>query len=185
MKGFLIGFGVFATVVIMVSAFFFMNYVNATNYGAKMDASVKAQHQNCKQVLAQYGNKVQEIAQVPAMYAEDFKALISGAMEGKYGSDGAKAAFLWANDQNIVFDASLYKQIQVTIAAGRDHFENEQKKLLDIKRQYEGEINSFWSGMFLRWAGFPKVGLDTYNIVTSGRSEDAFKTGKEEAMKLR
>jgi hypothetical protein len=71
------------------------------------------------------------------------------------------------------------------IEAGRKDFEREQKKLIDLKRQYETMLETFPRGFILKFLGFPKVDLNTFNIVTSEYSNDAFKSGVDKGIKLR
>jgi hypothetical protein len=91
----------------------------------------------------------------------------------------------WIQEQNPQLDSKVYLRIQQSIEAGRDEFKNSQTAMLDIKRSYETSLGYFWTGTWLRIAGFPKLNLDEYKIVSTARADNAFETGKEEPMKLR
>lgn len=162
------------------------SYVSAFNRGNVMEQQIKAQYEQNQNVLAQYGQKVQEIASVPAMYRDDLKEVVTAAMQGRYGADGSKAVFQWIKEHNVNFDSTLYTKIQQTIEAGRNQFQNEQEKLIDIKRQYETQLGYFWGGMWLRIAGYPKINLADYKVVKTDAAVEAFTTGKEKGpIKLR
>jgi len=158
----------------------FISYVSAYNYGNKMENQLVAVQQDNKNILAQYGQKVMEVAQVPTMYRDDLVKVTSAAIQGRYGADGSKATFQWLKEQNPNLDASLYKQIQQVIEAGRDNFENGQRGQIDLLRQYNTQLGSFWGGMWLKMAGYPKVNLADFAIVSTGRADDAFKNHKED-----
>lgn len=158
-----------------------ISYISAYNYGNQMENQLKAAQTDNRNILAQYGQKVMEVAQVPTMYADDVQRVTREAIEGRYGENGSQAAFQWLQEQNPQLDASLYKQIQQVIEAGRTNFENGQRRQIDIRRQYETELGSFWSGMWLRIAGYPKVNLADYDIVSTSRADTAFETKQEDA----
>lgn len=157
-----------------------MMFIGANNTAAGFDSSVKYEHTNNKNVMAGYNQKVMEVAQVPEMMRDDFIKVATAAMEGRYGKDGSKAVFQALKEQNPTLDPSLYAKIQQVIESGRTEFQNSQTRLLDIKRSYEFALNSFPQGIFMRALGYPKVPLDTYNIVTTDRVERAFEKGKED-----
>jgi len=75
--------------------------------------------------------------------------------------------------------------LQRMIEAGRDEFASAQTRLIDRKRAYDTALGSFWQGKMMASAGYPKIELDDFNIVTNVRTEGAFETGVEEPMTLR
>ena len=162
----------------------FMSYVSAHNYSVKAETGIKAQYESNKNSLAQYGNKIQEAVQVPAMYKNDFKDVIAASMQGRYGDNGSQATFQWLKEHNIDFDSSVYKKIQTLIEAGRTEFKNQQDMLIDKKAQYEKSTELFWRGMWIDLAGYPKIKFDDYKIVTTARTEAVFESGVEEPLKL-
>jgi hypothetical protein len=71
------------------------------------------------------------------------------------------------------------------VEAGRIEFAAAQTKLVDQKRVYETALGSFWQGTWMTVAGYPKIDLAEYQIVSTTRADEAFKTGVEEPMQLR
>jgi len=162
------------------------SYVSAVNYGARAEADIKAAYTNNQNILAQYSQKVREVAQVPGMYTEDFTKVTKAAIEGRYGADGSKAVFQWLKEQNPQLDSKVYIKVQQVVESGRDEFKTAQTRLIDEKRVYETAQNTFWRGMWLRIAGYPKIDMDKYNIITTAETEGIFAAGKETApIKLR
>ncbi len=171
---------------VIAIATIFSLYVSAFNYGNKMDNKIKAQYQQMENVLAQYSQKIQELAQVPSMYAQDFKSIVDASMQGRYGAGGSKAVFQFLTESNQNLSPELYGKISQNIEAGRKDFEFENTKLIDIKNEYNIALGSFMQGTFLRLAGFPKIKLDDYNIVSNSYAKTAIKNGFEEGpIKLR
>lgn len=184
-SGLIVGL-VVLVVVILLGVIGFSSYVNAYNYGNQMEQSLKAVKENNRNILAQYGQKVLEVAQVPDMYKKDMVELVQTAIQARYGKNGSVATMQWLKEQNPSLDPEMYKQIQRVIEAGRTDFQNNQTRLVDVRRQYETAIGSFWQGMWLRLAGYPKVNLADFDIVSTDRADDAFKNKKEDGpIKLR
>lgn len=162
-----------------------VSYISAYNTGNRLERIIVATDENNRNILAQYGNRIAEAAQIPAMQRDDMKEVIVAALEGRYGNDGAKAVFQAIQEQNPNIDSTVYVQLQRMIEAGRVEFAAAQTKLVDQKRIYETALGSFWQGTWMSVAGYPKIDLTEYQIVSTSRADEAFKTGVEEPMKLR
>lgn len=162
-----------------------ISYVSAYNTGNRLEQNIKATYENNRNILAQYGNKVAEAAQVPSMQRDDLTAVVTAALEGRYGDDGSRAVFQWIQEQNPQIDSTVYVQLQRMIEAGRNEFTAAQTKLTDQKRVYETALGSFWQGTWMSVAGYPKINLDEYKIVSTARADEAFETGTEEPLQLR
>lgn len=162
-----------------------VSYVSAYNTGNRLEQNIKATYENNRNILAQYGSKIAEAAQVPAMQRDDLSAVVTAALEGRYGEDGSKAVFQWIQEQNPQIDSTVYVQLQRMIEAGRNEFTAAQTKLTDQKRVYETALGSFWQGTWMSVAGYPKIDLAEYKIVSTGRADEAFETGVEEPIQLR
>ena len=94
--------------------------------------------------------------------------------------------FQFLKEQNPTLDPSMYKQIQQVIEAGRNDFQAGQTRQIDLRRAYETALGSFWQGMWMRFAGYPKLKLSDFDIVSTDRADTAFKNKKEDGpIKLR
>jgi len=174
-----------AVISIFVVSIFSM-YVSAYNYGNASDNALEAAYTNNQNILAQYGQKIQEAAQIPAMQRDDVAKVLMGAVGARYGKNGSQASMQWIKEQNPSLSPELYTKLQQLIEAGRDEFKNSQTELIDKKRSYSTELGSFMRGTFLRIAGYPKKPLSDYKIITTDYADDAFKAGKESGpMKFR
>lgn len=182
MKTLIAVLGVVAVLILIVAGSYISNY----NYGNRAENTIKAEYSNMENILAQYSLKVMEVGQVPAMMRDDLSKVTKDAMSGRYGTNGSQAMFQWIQENYPgQVDASLYKQIQQVMEAGRNKFENAQTKFIDTKRQYETNLGYLWKGLWLRIAGYPKIDLSKYQIISSGHAKKAFETGVDEAIQLR
>ena len=162
-----------------------LSYISAYNAGNRLEANIRATYSDNQNILAQYSNAVAEAAQVPGMMRDDLSKVVRDALEARYGENGARAVFQSIQEQNPQVDGALYVKIQQIIQGGRKDFENGQRKLLDQKRVYETALGSLWQGTWMRVAGYPKIDLSQYDIVTNARTDAAFETKTEEAIQLR
>jgi len=158
--------------------------VNTYNTCVTMEENLEAQYQNNQSSYDNYYKKVVESAGVTDKYADDFKKMYDSVMQGRYGKDGSKAMFQMITEQNPQVDASLYKQIQQIIESGRNSFHADQQSLLDKKRVYNTYLKKLVSGTFAKFMGFPKKNLDEIGIVTSDRTDSAFKTKKDNPIRI-
>lgn len=168
-------------VIAVVVGLLVMSYISAYNTGNQLEKALQATYTNNENILAQYGQKVAEATQVPDMARDDIVKVAREAMQGRYGAEGSKAVFQMITEQNPSVDPMLYRQIQQIIEGGRTEFQNAQTRMIDQKRVYETALGSFWQGMWLRIAGYPKVNLADFKVISTSRAEKAFETGKEDA----
>ncbi len=174
-------------------------YVGFYNDAVKLENGVKAQFQSNKNTYDAFWKKVTEVAQVPGQYKEDFKDVILGNTEARYGEDGSKAQMQWITEHAVDFDSSMYRKVQTVIESGREDFKQSQDDLLDKQRVYATHLQTFTGSMLAGFAGFPKAfpekaklaptdDLDgdgfltvlDYKIVLSKKTNAAFATGEDE-----
>jgi len=129
--------------------------------------------------------KVLEIAQVPAIQAKTIKDLYAQLIMGRGGSDTDKALFRAIQEQNPNFDQSTYIKVQQTIEAFRNEFAQRQTEMIARKQSYTNYLTTTLSGMIFNIVmHYPHVDMAKFDIVTSGRTEDAFKTHQDDVLKL-
>lgn len=185
MKKFPVGTIAFIGVLLFIIIAGIASYVSAANYGNATEASLRAAIKNNENIYANGTQKIVEIAQVPAMYVDDVRKVTEAAIVGRYGDQGSQAVFQMLREQNPQLDASLYKAIQQEIRAFRDQFQNGQTAMLDRKRAYETALGTVWTGTWLRFAGYPKLDLAQYDIVTTDKAAETFRTKRDTGIQLR
>jgi hypothetical protein len=183
MKTLLALLGVVGVLALVVGS----SYISAYNYGNRAEQGVVAAWENNENILSQYGQKLQEAASVTTILKQDVQDILSGAIEARYGANGSQATMQWIQEQNPTVTPEVYVKVQQIAEAGRNEFQNAQTRLIDAKRGYRTELGNFWSGLWLRVAGYPKINIgfpigaqDDYEAITTTRASNAFETGREE-----
>lgn len=151
----------------------------------RSETGIEAQYEQNKNNYDNMWKKFREMAQVPSMYADDLRKVYDGAIQGRYGKDGSKATIQFIHEHNPTFSDAMYVKLQSAIEAGRNGFAADQQQLIDKKRNYQivlGSTKEIAVGFLF---DFPRIDLAKYAIVTSDATQDAFKTGKAEEVKLR
>jgi hypothetical protein len=185
-SGLLIGIGSAVLFIGIVIAVIVSSYWSAYNYGNRMDNQLIAIQDNNKNIYAQGTQRVMEIVQVPKMYADDLGQLIEKDIQGRYGKNGSQAMMQWITERQLTVDPSLYAKVQQTVEQFRLDFQNNQTRLIDVKRSYMTAQGSLWQGLWLRIAGFPKVNMADFSAITTDQTEAVFEAGKETGpLKLR
>jgi len=173
--GFL-GIGVVALVIVGIMAASFHNKeVRLRNL------IVNKQTDNKNQMDKMWKN----IAQVAEVSDEQKKALVEifTSHAAARTSEGQGRMMAWIKES--VPDASAtsktYLNLQNIIVSERDGFTMRQKEILDFKREHDNIIDVFPGNIFAMILGRQKINVV---IVTSTRTEDAFKSGKDDDTQL-
>lgn len=166
------------------------------NTGVGLQQATIAQYRNNQNKYDAFWKSVREVAQVPRQYKEDFKDLVVSETEAKFGEGGSSAMFQWFQDRNLNLNAQVYTKVQTVIEAGRADFKRGQADLLDRQRRAATHYSTAW-GRFARMIADPykevkgelkppkdldgdgRFTIFDYDIVTSGRTKQAFQTGED------
>ena len=183
MKLILIAVLVFTLGIVGISV---ASYFSAYNTSVTYEATIDKFDKSSQNTLSAYTLKIKEMVQVPEMYVEDLKSVVSATFEGRYGSDGSRAVMQWIQEQNLQFDSSLYLNLQAAMAAGREEFKLSQDKKLDVCKDYEMYLGYAWSGFWTKMAGYPKKDIDKLcRIVLDTQTSNTFETGIAEPISLK
>lgn len=184
MKALAIVLAVLASIALVAGSFVLYG-VGVYNQANSYEQALVAEQANNKNILSNYGKKVAESVQVPAMQRDDFVKVVKAQMEGRYGPNGSGATMQWIKENNVALDSKVYTSIQRMIESGRNEFSTGQTKLISIKQEYTTVLGSVPRGFVMKLVGYPKVNLNDFNIVSDDRTDKAFETHKEEAIQLR
>lgn len=174
-----------AVVLMFVGGWLVMTYVTHANMGNQMEVALKAKHKNLENVLSSGYQQIAGVAQVTEMARDDLKEVFVAAITAREGEDGSKAVFKAVTESNPNIDPQLYREVQRVVQATKQEYQAQQTAFLTQKAQYETALGYVWQGWWLRFAGYPKVDLDSLKIVTTGKAATAIQTGVEEEIKLR
>jgi hypothetical protein len=171
-------------VLALLGAILFFSYISAANFGNRTEMALKAKMEDNENIYANGTQAVMEIASVPTMYKNDLLEIVKADIQGRYGPNGSQATFQFLNERNIPLDQSMYKAIQQQILAFRGKFEIAQREMLDQRRAYETALGTFPRSMFLSLAGYPKLDLTKYTIVTTDKARQTFETKRDSGIQL-
>lgn len=160
------------------------SYIGNYNYGNRAEKTIMATWEDNENILSQYSLKVMEIAQVPEIYKNNVKEIVTAEMSGRYGENGSSAMMQWLKEQNPELDSKLYIKVQQVMEAGRNEFQVAQTRLVDQKRIYNTNLGYLWRGFWLRIAGYPKINLNDYKVIVSEHTNEVFDTGIDKGIKL-
>lgn len=180
----LIGVIIAIAIVLCLAVPAIFGYVSAYNLGNRTENQLTAMLENNENIYANGTQKVIEIAQVPSMYAEQVSKVTREAIQGRYGQDGSKAVFQFLQEQNPQLDPAIFAKIQVVIEEFRNKFELAQRDMIDVKRMYNTQLGSLWTGFWLGVAGYPKVDMKKFEIVTTERARQTFDTKRDQGINL-
>jgi len=120
-----------------------------------------------------------EATQVTELQAEQFKDVYTGLITGR--NQDQNLLFKSIQEQNPQLDTSVYKQLQQNIADNRKVFDNNQKALLDIIKEY----NTYRREHFITSMIFHCEEIDSKQyITTSDQTTQAFDTNKADSIDL-
>jgi len=176
--GGLFGIGAIFAIILLVMAIGFHNKdatlrnlvtTKQTDNTSEMDAMWKIIEQNA-QVTTEQKNALLEI--------------FNGYADARTPQDGGKL-MLWVKEAipNAEPTSKAYLQLMNTITAQREGFKFRQKELLDMNRERNTVLDQF-PGSLLAMVCPGDHKKITVVIVTSTRTQDAFKTGKDDDVDL-
>ena len=173
MKGFLIGL----VITVFVAGGLVAWGVGVSNSERTLRNKIEAQQEASEIFYTKLWEILKSKAGVTSEYAEQFKEIQFGIMEGRYSTGGEMMK--WIQEANPEFDASLYKDLMNSIEGERNGFFIEQKKLIDMQKQHKDMLVTFPKKVIL--AKREKVEIVVLkNVVT----KEAFSTGTDQSPDL-
>ena len=147
---------------------------------SERNTAVKIENRYEAQLLANKSNhsamwtKVKQLTQVTDKQAEHFKDVYTSLIEGRNKDENL--LFKAIKEENPTLSPSVYEALSKEIVEGRNVFDNNQKALSDIAREY----NSYIDTHVIMKAVTGREHIDaSKDIVISGATSDSYNTGIE------
>lgn len=166
------------TIIVAFVAVFF-SWVSYNNSEIEMRNLIEAQVETRNANYDKAWTTIKQQAQLTERYANDFKEVYRGMLEGRYGENGSQAVFQWIQEQNPQLDPSLYTTVQTTIEAQRQEFFNEQRKLISYDREHKVLRQQFPGNLFV--GSRPDV---EFNIIMAEQTQSTIETGVEKNIEV-
>ena len=172
--------GVFV-VFLVLAVVLVLGFVGFQNNCNGYEIGIQKQDEQNSNVYDNGWKKVKEVSQVPNMEAENIKRVYDDVMKGRYGAEGSKALFQAIAEQNPQLSQSLYVKIQQVVEEFRNSFQQSQKELVARKEAYEMFLRTNTSSrIYNTFAGYPKIDLSKYKVITSETTDKVFDTRRDD-----
>ena len=99
-------------------------------------------------------------------------------MDGRYKTGGGEL-MKWIQESNPNFDPSIYLDLSRSIENQRTEYFTEQEKLIDIQREHSTYISVLPQSIFLSSRGDVRI-----EVITSAKTDEIYKTGQENDVKV-
>jgi hypothetical protein len=126
---------------------------------------------------------IEQNAQVTTAQKDALMEIFNGYASARTGDDGSASLMKWVTESVPNVDQSTFKQLMNTITAQREGFKFRQKELLDLNRERNTVLDQF-PGSLLAMVCPGDHKKVTVVIVTSTRTQEAFKIGKDDDVDL-
>lgn len=154
--------------------------ISYNNYANRTEVAAKSKTKACKVDYDDMWKTIKQQAGVVDKYQESFNKIYSDLIAGRYSDkDGQGQLMSWIQEHNPQFDPSMFKQLMNTIESKRTDFATRQKELIAIQDEYNQTIVAFPGSWFLS----NRKEMDV-QIITSTKTEEVYKTGKEDDIEV-
>lgn len=142
--------------------------------------AIEAKQKDNESVFDNMWKKISQTVQVSDKYKQGLKEILESYVSGR-SIDDNNLLVNWIHEAVPNFDASVYKEINNTIIAGRDDFVKQQRILLDLSKEYKKYIKIFPNNVYCTLFGIKEINV---KIITSNKTEQIFDTQKEEDINI-
>jgi hypothetical protein len=161
----------------LILFFLFTMFIGLTNQDAEMRNLISAKQKDNQNEMDNMFKTISGVAQVAEKDRESLKEIIIGYADSRTGNSD-NLIMKWANEAVPNISSENYKKLIDTVISTRSKFTTRQKELIDIKRQHDNLLDTFPGSIILSGLlGKRKIEIV---IITSSRTEEAFKTGKDD-----
>jgi len=176
-KGAIIGLGILGIVVLIL--FVLGGQIIGTfNQEASLRTTIEQKQKDNTSEFDNMWKKISQVAQVTEGQKEALKEILVGYADARSQGRDGNGSFINALHEAIPnVDTTTFNNLQNIIVGSRDSFTMRQKELLDLKREHDKMLRTFPSNVILGMFGRRPIDV---TIVTSSRTEETFKTGKDD-----
>lgn len=154
--------------------------ISVYNNSIYYQTAIEAKQKDNESVFDNMWKKISQTVQVSDKYKQGLKEVLESYVSGR-STDSDNLLVNWTHEAVPNFDASIYKEINNTIIAGRDDFIKQQRILLDLSKEYKKYIRTFPNNIYCSLLGIKELDI---KIVTSNKTEKIFDTQKEDDINI-
>ena len=178
-KGLMIGLA--SVGVVLLSIFMIAGmFISTSNQEATLRVAIEAKQKDNTSEFDNMFKKISQVAQVSSKQMESLKEIFNGYASART-KGGDNQIMTWVKESIPNVDVATFNNLQNIITASRDGWTMRQKELIDLNREHQKLLNIFPSNVILSMLGRKSIEI---KIVTSGRTDKAFETGKDDDTKV-
>jgi hypothetical protein len=176
-------FGIFGLFVFMVGAMFvfsvFSFHQNEVGVRVVFENKIEAN----KTDFDNMWKTIQQVAQVPAAHKDGFMEVMNSYAAARSAGKGEGSFLSIMNEAVPDFTGSteLFAKVQTVVEAKREAWTTRQKELIALKSEHDLLIRQLPGSVYATFLGRDAL---TLQLVTSGRTDEAFSSGKDENVDL-
>ena len=161
---------------LMIIIIFSMN-ISIENNEIDLRETTVAQNKRCEAYFDKVWKILKQKAGVTEQYKATYEKVAVSIMEGRKGEG---EMMRWIQERNPQFDTSLLKDLMKSISVERTGFFNEQSILIDMQREHKVYLQKAPN----RWFLADNLKPVEIKVITSSKTEDVYRTGKEDDIDL-
>jgi len=151
--------------------------VGVSNSEKKLRNKIEMQQEATEIFYTKLWEVLKTKAGVANEYAEQFKEIQLGVMEGRYSQGGEMMK--WIQEAGVELSPELYADVMNSIEGERNGFFIEQKKLLDMNKQHKDMLVTFPKKVVLKNREAIEV-----TVLKNSVTKEAFETGTDQSPEL-
>lgn len=172
----IIGWSVFGTIV-LVFAIIIGSIIGLSNTEVELRTLIEAKQKDNSSEFDNMFKKISQVAQVSSKQMESLKDIFNSYADAR-SNDGQGKMMSWIQEAIPNVDTTTFNNLQNIITSSRDAWTMRQKELIDLSREHTVMLRRFPAGWILTtFMGRKPIEIV---IVTSSRTEESFKTGKDD-----
>lgn len=174
----LIGAGILVGLVIVLALGWFFMGMHYRNREVELRNEISSKQKANEASFDTTWKIISQQAQVTENYKESFRQIYVDLMNARHMEAGG-TFMKWIKEANPKFDSSMFKKLMSSIEGNRTKFQRDQVELLALSTEHNNILGTEPG----RWFVGDRKKIDVV-IVTSTKSDEAFKTGKEDDVDL-
>lgn len=168
---------------VLVFSFFIIvgMFISTSNTESRLRTTIENKLKDNTSEFDNMYKKISQVAQVSEKQMSYLKDIIISHAEARTGTGDGGSIMKWIQESVPNIDTSTMNNLQNIITSSRDSWTMRQKELIDLSREHTTMLRVFPSNVILSFLGRKEIPI---TIITSSRTENVFKTGKDDEIKV-
>jgi len=137
-----------------------ISQVTVRALGERMEASIVADYERLEAINSRYTERIAEISPGTDTLQKALKEIITRYFNAKIGSAHEWEVFNWLETQQVPVSDFRHDKIMDLIHQGRKEYRDTVISIRKARDSYREALASFYSGLWLRLNGFPRIDVE-------------------------